>query len=113
LSPDIVRRVISTTQKRGVALAAWPLSDTLKLTGKAGRVKKTVSRDQFWCAQTPQGFRRAIAEKCLLHPSPTATDDAELAERRGFPVSVVVGSPTNIKVTFPRDLEIAKVLKGL
>ena len=113
LSADVVRRVMTAAQKRGVALAAWPLSDTLKLAGNNGRVKKTIPRESLWCAQTPQAFRRAIAEKCLLTPSPTATDDTELAERHGIPVWVVVGSPTNIKVTYPRDLEIAKVMKGV
>jgi 2-C-methyl-D-erythritol 4-phosphate cytidylyltransferase len=113
VSRDVVRRVMNAAKKHGAALAAWPLSDTLKGADGQGRVKKTISRSNLWCAQTPQGFRRSIADKCLLKPSPTATDDAELAERKGVPVFVVSGSPLNIKITYPHDLILAKRLKSL
>jgi 2-C-methyl-D-erythritol 4-phosphate cytidylyltransferase len=107
---EIVRRVEKAAFKTGVALAAWPLNDTLKLASAQGRVRKTVPRKNLWLAQTPQGFRRDIALKCLLHPSPSATDDVELAQRKGYPVQVVEGSATNMKVTYPADLKICQAL---
>jgi 2-C-methyl-D-erythritol 4-phosphate cytidylyltransferase len=106
----IVGRVQAAAKKTGAALAAWPLADTLKSSAKFDRVRKTISRRGLWLAQTPQGFRRDVALKCLLEPSPTATDDAELAERKGFRVQLVTGGPTNMKVTYPTDLKICRRL---
>lgn len=110
VTADIVRRVESAAKKKGVALAAWPLADTLKLAGAPLQVKKTIPRKNLWLAQTPQGFQRKIALKCLLTPSVTATDDVELAQRRGFKVSIVEGSATNFKVTYPEDLKLCRWL---
>lgn len=110
VTADIVRRVFKSALSKGAALAAWPLGDTLKLAARNGRVQKTIPRHQLYLAQTPQGFRRDVAEKCLARPSRTATDDVQLAERRGYPVFVVEGGPSNFKVTYPFDLELCRRL---
>lgn len=110
VSPDVIRRVEAAVRSKGVAVAAWPLPDTLKLEGKSQRVKKTIPRKNLWLAQTPQGFKMAIARKCLLHPDPKATDDVQLAEKKGYPVALVLGSPENFKVTVPYDLKICRLL---
>jgi 2-C-methyl-D-erythritol 4-phosphate cytidylyltransferase len=39
-----------------------------------------------------------------------ATDDAMLLERYGYRVGVVMGEPTNIKITYPEDLDLAQRL---
>ncbi len=110
VTADIARRVEVAAKKTGAALAAWPLADTLKLSTTDHRVKKTIPRKQLWLAQTPQGFRRDVALKCLLKPSATATDDVELAQRKGFKVAIVEGSATNFKVTYPTDLNLCRLL---
>lgn len=110
VTADIARRVETAARRTGVALAAWPLTDTLKSCGRGTRVRKTVPRDGLWLAQTPQGFRRDAALDCLLSPRPDATDDVALAERRGWAVEVVKGSPTNIKITYPHDLRLCRAL---
>lgn len=110
ISDDIVRRVEKAAFKHGAALAAWPLPDTLKLASEKGRVRKTIPRKNLWLAQTPQAFRWNIAKACLLSPSETATDDAELAERKGFAVHVVEGAVSNFKVTYPTDLQLCRLL---
>ncbi len=106
----IIEAVARMAHKKGAALAAWPLPDTLKWAGTDARVKKTIPRKDLWLAQTPQGFRRDVALACLLKPSPTATDDAELAERKGRTVYVVKGAPTNMKVTTPHDFSICEAI---
>lgn len=110
VTADIVRRVEKAARSHGAALAAWPLPDTLKLASSRNLVRKTIPRNDLWVAQTPQGFRRDVAKKCLLHPSPAATDDVQLAEKKGFKVAVVPGSPLNFKVTVPHDLKICRML---
>jgi 2-C-methyl-D-erythritol 4-phosphate cytidylyltransferase len=110
VSADIVRRVERAALSNGAALAAWPLPDTLKRASADGRVRATIPRRNLWLAQTPQGFRWDVAQACLLHPSPSATDDAELAERKGQRVHVVEGAATNFKVTYPMDLKLCRLL---
>ncbi|MCB4756037.1 MAG: 2-C-methyl-D-erythritol 4-phosphate cytidylyltransferase [Elusimicrobia bacterium] len=108
VTTEVIRRVERAARKHGAALAAWPLPDTLKLAGAGAWVKKTIPRKGLWLAQTPQGFRREVAMKCLRAPTPTATDDVELAERRGFKVKIVRGDMKNIKVTYPADLDLCR-----
>ncbi|MCG3206206.1 MAG: 2-C-methyl-D-erythritol 4-phosphate cytidylyltransferase [Elusimicrobia bacterium] len=110
VTKDIVKRVELAAKKNGAALAAWPLADTLKSSTLNGRVKKTIPRAGLWLAQTPQGFKRSVAAQCLLKPSPHVTDDVELAERKGFPVTLVEGSATNFKVTYAKDLDLCRLL---
>lgn len=110
VTPEVIRRVEIAARSHGAALAAWPLPDTLKLASSHNTVKKTIPRQYLWLAQTPQGFRRDVAENCLLRPDRLATDDAQLAEKRGYKVALVHGSPVNFKVTVPQDLKICRLL---
>jgi 2-C-methyl-D-erythritol 4-phosphate cytidylyltransferase len=107
ITADIISRVEHAAYKTGAALAAWPLPDTLKQV-KGRLVKKTIPRENLWLAQTPQGFRRDVANRCLLKPTPLATDDVELAQRKGFKVEIVKGASTNIKITYAADLDLCR-----
>ncbi len=115
--PFVTRTTIDAVIARartGVgAVAAVPMGDTVKQVDGERRVARTVGREQLWRAQTPQGFPRAIIEAAYAawnQGSPTPTDDAELAERAGFPVEVVADSPHNIKVTTEDDWRLAEAL---
>lgn len=107
----------------GAAIAAVPVSDTLKraapaepgevAAGAPWRVAATVPRDGLWAAQTPQAFRRDRLVAALAHPAAQAgtfTDEAALFEALGWPVALVPGSATNLKVTHPDDLLVAEAL---
>ena len=62
-------------------------------------------------AQTPQGFRYEVLKKAFDEAkadSFTGTDEASLVERSGHQVAVVMGSPHNIKITTPGDMELAE-----
>ena len=110
LTTSVVRRVEKAAKKHGVALAGWPLPDTLKKISISGHVRETIPRKNLWLAQTPQGFRMALAKKILTKPLRSATDDVQLAERRGYPIKVVYGAPQNFKVTFPFDFEVCQAM---
>jgi 2-C-methyl-D-erythritol 4-phosphate cytidylyltransferase len=94
-------------------LLAVPLSDTLKRaeTGAGLRVASTEERAGLWCAQTPQMFRYAILQHALKRADPTTlTDEAQAVETLGVKPRIVLGSPANIKVTFPEDLVVAEAI---
>ena len=88
---------------------------TLKRVGKDHTVEETVAREGLWEAQTPQVFRRDLLLKAYANRGKEpATDDAQLVERLGHKVTVVPGSPVNLKITTKEDLHIAvHMLKAL
>jgi 2-C-methyl-D-erythritol 4-phosphate cytidylyltransferase len=111
ITEDLIRASLRAAHRRGAAVAATQARDTVKLSATGQAVRATVPRQTVWLAQTPQVFRKALIEKAYAKLGKTAvTDDAQVAERCGIPVAIVPGSYSNIKITEPRDLEIAKVL---
>lgn len=94
------------------AIAAIPVTDTLKRVDENGMIVTTVSRDGLWAAQTPQVFpldclRRAFHEGMV--DGAIYTDEASLFESLGWPVKVVPSDESNLKITWPGDLEQAEL----
>lgn len=110
LAAPVIDRVVDALQNAAAALAALPLSDTLK-AGQNGRVARTVSRDGLWRAQTPQGFRFSAIfdahQAAALAGREDFTDDAAIAEWHGMDVALVLGAERNIKLTTKEDFELA------
>jgi 2-C-methyl-D-erythritol 4-phosphate cytidylyltransferase len=90
-------------------LLALPVVDTVK-RGAGGAVG-TISRDGLWLAQTPQMFRYRLLRDALAAATDAAaiTDDASAVEAMGHAPMLVEGHPRNLKVTLPRDIEIAEM----
>jgi 2-C-methyl-D-erythritol 4-phosphate cytidylyltransferase / 2-C-methyl-D-erythritol 2,4-cyclodiphosphate synthase len=105
----LISRTIEAAAAHGAALAAVPVADTVKRATADGRVLETVPRDGLFLAQTPQGFRVEVLRAALADTDTgDATDEAALAERAGFPVTVVVGDARNIKITTGGDIALAE-----
>ncbi len=111
---EIIRSVITVAAKHGAAIAGLPAVDTVKKvdrTSDGAIVTSTIPRECVVLAQTPQGFRFAVLKKAFDDAQAdgfTGTDEASLVERSGHEVAVVMGSPRNIKITTPADLELAE-----
>ena len=115
VTPDQIKKVYRAARRTGCACLAVPSKDTVKLARARGPViEKTIPRDRCWLAQTPQVFRRDIAEK--IHRSSSGSrfsDDASIAESLGYEVVLVPGSYENLKITTPEDLRMAEhILKS-
>jgi len=107
---DLIEKVARAAWEHGAALAAVPVSDTLKKVTD-GLVINTVDRDALWRAQTPQGFKRDLLGAALAGaPAETPTDDIGLVERLGLTARVVPGSVSNLKITDREDLAMAEAL---
>jgi 2-C-methyl-D-erythritol 4-phosphate cytidylyltransferase len=112
----IIRRCIGGVRDGTGAVAGWPVVDTLKSVDDGGYVTGTPDRSGLWRAQTPQAFLREAllaAYRRAVEEGWEATDDAAVFARDGGRVRMVEGSPWNLKVTHPQDLEAAKRLLGL
>lgn len=113
LSRAVLDRVLDAVAPGTGAIAAVPVSDTLKRVGDGGVVTGTLDRAGLWRAQTPQGFPRTMileAYRRAAAEGVVATDDASLIERYGGRVVVVDGDPRNLKITRPEDLDRAREL---
>ena len=109
-----IARTLGALERAPGAVAAVPVSDTLKRAdpeapGGRTTIVATVARDGLWRAQTPQGFRfRDILAAHRRFAGAEFTDDAAVAERAGLAVALVPGSEDNVKVTTEDDLSRAE-----
>lgn len=115
LDSRTLERLLTTVGDDPVGgLLAVPLADTLKRgseaqSGEAPRVEATLPRERLWQAQTPQMFRFGIL-RAALERAPEVSDEAGAVEACGYAPLLVTGSPSNLKVTWPGDLELAELL---
>jgi 2-C-methyl-D-erythritol 4-phosphate cytidylyltransferase len=111
---EIINNIIDAVLKHGAAIAGVPAVDTIKLVDRSADfalITSTVPRERAVLAQTPQGFRLGLFRRAMAEATAdgfTGTDEASLVERSGHDVAVVMGSPRNLKITTPADLELAE-----
>ncbi len=111
---DVITRCIDGARDFGNAVAALPIADTLKAVDEQQTVQRTVDREGLWAVQTPQAFRVATlyeAHTAARDMGWTGTDEASLVEQfSDAPVHLVLGDPSNFKVTRPDDLALAEAV---
>jgi 2-C-methyl-D-erythritol 4-phosphate cytidylyltransferase len=111
LSNSLLDRLIGTLAGDPVGgILAVPVADTLKRQTADGHIEETVPRAGLWGAQTPQMFRYDTLARALDSAGTAVTDEASAVEALGLSPRLVMGDTTNLKVTFPPDLEIAEWL---
>jgi 2-C-methyl-D-erythritol 4-phosphate cytidylyltransferase len=109
-----IDRTIDAVLEHGAAIVGLPAVDTIKQverTAHGALITSTIPREFIVQAQTPQGFRVDLLRKAFAEAMADGfigTDEASLLERAGQPVAVVHGSPVNMKITQPGDLELAE-----
>jgi len=110
LTERLIRDGIGVARETGAAVAAVPVTETIKVAGEDGLVGATLPRTSLFTAQTPQVFRFDILRKAYENSAGDVTDDASLVEGLGIKVRLYPGSYDNIKMTNPEDLVLAEVL---
>ncbi|HEX2799837.1 MAG TPA: 2-C-methyl-D-erythritol 4-phosphate cytidylyltransferase [Thermoanaerobaculia bacterium] len=108
VDPADVVAVVDAAEKTGAAIAGYSVVETIKRV-HGGAVVETVPRGDLFAATTPQVFRASLLRPAVAKEGGSeATDDAELVERTGGTVTVVLTSRWNIKITYPEDLAWAE-----
>ncbi len=110
LTAELVAAGLQAARETGAAIAAVPLSDTVKEVDQAGMVVRTPPRAALRAAQTPQVFRYDLLLEAHRRVTADVTDDAALVEAIGGRVRTFLGDPDNIKVTLPADLALAEAV---
>jgi 2-C-methyl-D-erythritol 4-phosphate cytidylyltransferase len=113
LTAALIDKIFGRAAQTGAAVLGVPVSDTVKQVGAQHQITATLPRQGLWLAQTPQVFRRdwltqAYASRAKLGKE--ITDDAQLVEAAGHPVTAVEGSAQNIKITTKGDLILAEAI---
>jgi len=112
-SQTLIAATIEAARQTGAAVAAQPVSDTIKESADGEIVTRTLDRSRLWAVQTPQTFRVEIIRDALAEVRRRkllVTDDTAACELIGQPVKLVVSTDPNPKITRPEDLPIVGVL---
>jgi 2-C-methyl-D-erythritol 4-phosphate cytidylyltransferase len=111
IDKETVSAVIKEARDSGAAVVGVPVKATIKKVTSRAQVKETLNRDCLWEIQTPQVFRKDLILKAYKRfGRGWVTDDASLVEKSGAKVKIVMGSYSNIKITTPDDLILAKAI---
>ncbi|MBA7597667.1 2-C-methyl-D-erythritol 4-phosphate cytidylyltransferase [subsurface metagenome] len=110
VTEELIHQGLSQAKETGAAVAAVPVTDTIKVAGDDRIVHQTPPRQNLWAVQTPQVFLPDIITEAYQQAKGEVTDDASLVEQSGYRVKLYMGSYDNIKITTPDDLALAEVL---
>jgi 2-C-methyl-D-erythritol 4-phosphate cytidylyltransferase len=110
VTKGLIEEGLKAAQETGAAVAAIPVTDTIKIAGEGMFVHQTPSRQNLWAVQTPQVFRLDIIARAYEQAKGEVTDDASLVEGLNHKVKLYMGSYDNIKITNSDDLALAEVL---
>lgn len=114
-SQELIAATIAAAEQTGAAVAAQPVTDTIKESRDGRLIERTLDRSRLWAVQTPQTFRVEIIRRALSEVRKQGllvTDDTAACELIGQPVELVVAPGPNPKVTRPEDLPYVEMLLG-
>jgi 2-C-methyl-D-erythritol 4-phosphate cytidylyltransferase len=116
IAPEIISLAIRGACECGAVSVAAPIVETVKRADEGGRVVGSVERAGLWMMQTPQVFRREWlirAYEAVLASGISVTDEVSAVQAAGFPVKLLTNAGWNLKITYPRDLDLAQILFNL
>jgi 2-C-methyl-D-erythritol 4-phosphate cytidylyltransferase len=109
----LIEATIAAARAEGAAVAAQPVSDTIKSSEDGGYVTQHLDRSRLWAVQTPQTFRVEIIRRALSEAREKGmqvTDDTAACESIGQRVKLVFVPGPNPKVTVPEDVAYVEML---
>jgi 2-C-methyl-D-erythritol 4-phosphate cytidylyltransferase len=112
-SAELIAATVAAARETGAAVAAQPVTDTIKETSDGKLIYRTVDRSKLWSVQTPQTFRVEVIRRALATARAKGlvlTDDTAACELIGQPVRLVNAATPNPKVTVPADLPFIESL---
>jgi 2-C-methyl-D-erythritol 4-phosphate cytidylyltransferase len=116
VSSELISHAIQEAGKYGAVSVAAPIVETLKRANDEQEVIDGVDRVGLWTMQTPQIFRRdwlVQAYQAVLANDTPVTDEVSAVQAAGFPVRLLTNPGWNLKITYPRDLDLAQILFNL
>jgi 2-C-methyl-D-erythritol 4-phosphate cytidylyltransferase len=112
-SEELIAATVQAADETGAAVAAQPVTDTIKESADGRLIQRTLDRSKLWSVQTPQTFRVEVIRRALEEARRRRlvfTDDTAACELIGQPVRLVSSIAPNPKVTVPGDLPFIEAL---
>ncbi len=113
VSEELIASTIKSAEEIGAAVAAHPVTDTIKESADGRLIQRTLDRTKLWGMETPQTFRLDVIRRAITAARAKKiifTDDTAACELIGQPVRLVSSIAPNPKVTVPGDLPIVEAL---
>jgi len=113
VSTELIAATIKSAEEIGAAVAAHPITDTIKESVDGRLIQRTLDRSKLWGMETPQTFRLDVIRRAIAAARAKKmifTDDTAACELIGQPVRLVSSIAPNPKVTVPGDLPIVEAL---
>jgi 2-C-methyl-D-erythritol 4-phosphate cytidylyltransferase len=110
---ELIATTVRAADETGAAVAAQPVTDTIKESADGRLIQRTLDRSKLWAVQTPQSFRVEVIRRALAEVRRRRlifTDDTAACELIGQPVRLVSSIAPNPKVTVPGDLPFIEML---
>ena len=116
VTPAMIERCLDSARNNGAAACARPVTDTLKRINDEGFIIESVDRTHLWAVETPQIFRAELLRHAydeVIATGAYVSDETSAVQAAGAPVALVATPEWNGKITYPADLELARlVLRG-
>ncbi|HWV98630.1 MAG TPA: 2-C-methyl-D-erythritol 4-phosphate cytidylyltransferase [Candidatus Acidoferrum sp.] len=109
----LITATVEAARQTGAAVAAQPVTDTIKESSDGKRIERTLDRSRLWAVQTPQTFRVEIIRHALAEARKRGlvfTDDTAACELIRQPVELVLSTSPNPKVTRPEDVPFVEAM---
>jgi 2-C-methyl-D-erythritol 4-phosphate cytidylyltransferase len=116
VTSELIGQCVRSARECGAVSLAAPIVETIKRADSEQNVTESVDRAGLWAMQTPQVFRRdwlLEAYKRVVDSGRAVTDEVSAMREAGYPVRLLENAEWNIKITFPKDLELAEKLMGI
>jgi 2-C-methyl-D-erythritol 4-phosphate cytidylyltransferase len=113
VSYELIESTVRHAEETGAAVAAQPVTDTIKQSADGRLIERTLDRSKLWSVQTPQTFRVEVIRRALTAVRKrwlVFTDDTAACELIGQPVQLVSSVAPNPKVTVRGDLPFVETL---
>lgn len=109
VTKELIHRCYNSAVEFGTAVPVIDTADSIRMVTKKGN--RIVDRTKIKLVQTPQTFHSKILLPAFaIDYKEKFTDEASVVEAFGIKINLVEGENSNIKITKPQDLELAKVL---
>jgi 2-C-methyl-D-erythritol 4-phosphate cytidylyltransferase len=116
VSSELISRSVTLARDCGAVSLAAPIVETLKRADLDHNVTESLDRSGLWAMQTPQVFRfdwLLDAYKRIVDSGRSVTDEVSALQEAGYQVRLLQNTDWNIKITFPKDLELAEKMMNL
>ena len=116
VSIRMIEENIDGAIKYGAVDTVIPAADTIVVSDNGEIISDIPDRSRLYQGQTPQSFRINLLKEMYaslsIDEKKILTDACKICVVRNYPVHLVMGSATNLKITTPGDYKIAQAMVG-